>query len=353
MIFLLPFHGGDVMQAERWLGWVYELGGCRGHSIVLMPAKELPEIDALRESAGRSFDHVDVLRDAEGINGHPEGPNAMMRQAVWHMQTSNLGPWTNIEPDCIPRESGWADQWQREYIAFGKPFMGELRPAHDVVPDYLTGNMVLPKDALLQAPMLGRRGLSKDGIELAFDIVAAAQTLPKAHLTKLLQQVPKNPDGSSHTFPDQTSLSLLRPGAIFFHPCKDGTLIDRLREQKTQVRQFVNDVQDGNMPAPVVVHHPDVRTQRRVEAINLVAPRMFDAEANKRIAELLARIAELEAELASRVRIGVMSDLEPRPRRRLKSKPKAKPKCTAAEQAKINARMATLRALKKTKLQPA
>lgn len=232
MVFVFPFTPTDMQAAEAWLQWAIELGGCKTHEMILMPAKAIKEIDTMRELAGAAFENVSVLRDAEGIEGHPQGPNSCMRQAIWHCQVHNIGPWTFMEPDCIPRTSDWADQWEREYRAFSKPFMGEFRPASGVTPNYLTGNMVIPRDGLLIAPMLSRRGLSIDGIELAFDIVAANETLPNAHLTKLLQQVPKNPDGSSHSFPDVKSLELLRPGAVLFHPCKDGSLIERLREQK-------------------------------------------------------------------------------------------------------------------------
>lgn len=214
------------------MAWTEELGAGRNHSIVLMPSKGVTDFQSIMDSAIRAFAKVDVLRDAEGIHGHPEGPNSMMRQAVWHMQTSNLGPWMFCEPDNILLASDALDIWEREYRAYGKPFMGEFRPAHDVTPDYLSGNMMLPKDALIIAPMLGRRGLSKDGVELAFDIVAASQTLPQAHLTKLLHQVPKPRDGEGHTFPDQASLNIIRDGAVMFHPCKDGSLVDRLRERK-------------------------------------------------------------------------------------------------------------------------
>lgn len=247
MVFLFPFHPEDQACAEKNLAWVKELGAAKGHSIILMPAKKIREFDRIRELASQSFDSVDVLPDAEGIEGHPQGPNSVMRQAIWHCQTASIGPWTFWEPDCILLVPDGFDQWEREYKGFGKPFMGEFRPASGVTPDYLSGNMVLPKDALLLAPMLSRRGLSRDGIELAFDIVAASQTLPQAHLTKLLQQVPKNPDGSSHSFPDQTSLSLIREEAVFFHPCKDGSLIDRLRERNTGVRGI--SVTVTNIPA--------------------------------------------------------------------------------------------------------
>lgn len=230
MHFLLPFHTGDQAAALKWVSHVHLLGCGKRHDIWLMPSKSVMDFEEIQLSAISGFKSWGVIRDAEGITGHPQGPNSMMRQAAWHFQTSNLGPWTFCEPDNIPLTEDAFDVWEREYIHAGKPFMGELRPASGVVPDYLTGNMVLPTDPLIKAPMLGRRGLSVDGTELAFDLVAASQILPQAHLTKLLQQVPKKPDGSSHSFPDQQSLSLIRPDAVFFHPCKDFTLQDRLRE---------------------------------------------------------------------------------------------------------------------------
>lgn len=245
MYFLLPFHPGDQAAALKWVSHVHRLGCGHRHSLILMPARAVRDYAEVKSMALLAFANISILPDAEGITGHPQGPNSMMRQAAWHFQTSNLGPWTFCEPDNIPLTKDSFDVWEREYIHAGKPFMGEFRAASGIVPDYLTGNMVLPADPLIKAPMLGRRGLSVDGTELAFDLVAASQILPQAHLTKLLQQVPKNPDGSSHNFPDQQSLSLLRPGAVFFHPCKDGSLIDRLRERRGEL-----DSSRAHIPAP-------------------------------------------------------------------------------------------------------
>lgn len=258
--------------------WTLELGAGRNHSIILMPARKVHDFQTIRDLAEQAFAKVDVLPDAEDINGHPEGPNSMMRQAIWHMQTANLGPWTFLEPDCILLTSDALDTWDREYRAYGKPFMGELRPAHDVTPDYLTGNMVLPKDALLLAPMLARRGLSKDGVELAFDIVAAHQTLPQAHLTKLLQQVPKPRDGEGHHFPDQESLKIIRDGAVMFHPVKDGSLIERLRERKAGERgpTISNDQPKERGPIATAFNHV-------MEGQDALLARIADLE--KRLAE--------------------------------------------------------------------
>lgn len=281
MIVLLPFHEGALTQATQWLEWVKELGGCKPHRIILMPGKVLTDVEQQTDLARDSFADVEILRDAEGISGHPEGPNSFMRQTVWRIQTAGLGPVFNCEPDCIPRESGWLDKWEREYIHFGKPFMGEFRPASGVTPDYLTGNMVIPKDPLYKAPMLGRRGLSRDNIELAFDIVAASQILPQAHLTKLLQQEPKNPDGSSHTFPNRDSLKLLREGAVLFHPCKDGSLIERLQEVRKSNFSY-NEIPTVTISSGTVVK---------------------SIEPDKTEALLLARIGELEKEVASLKRL--------------------------------------------------
>lgn len=256
MVIVFPFHSGDSASALTWLSWIEELGGCKSHSIILMPAKGVNS-DAPKELAIRAFGSVSILQDAEGIDGHPAGPNSMMRQAIWHCQMASIGPWTFMEPDCIPLVPGWLDQWEMEYRAHGKPFMGELRPAHDVTPEYLTGNMVLPPTALTLAPMLARKGLSREGVELAFDIVSASQTLPQAHLTKLLQQVPKNADGSSITFPDFASLGIIRDGAVLFHPCKDGSLVKQLRARKKSRGELDSSqshklASAGSIPAPAI-----------------------------------------------------------------------------------------------------
>lgn len=306
MILVFPFHPGDIRQAEAWMRWTLELGAGRNHSIILMPAKQVADFAVIRQLSEQAFQKVDVLPDAEGITGHPEGPNSMMRQSVWHMQTANLGPWTNCEPDCILLASDSIDVWEREYRAYGKPFMGELRPAHDVTPDYLTGNMVLPKDALLLAPMLARRGLSKDGVELAFDIVAARETLPQAHLTKLLQQVPKPRDGEGHSFPDQDSLKIIRDGAVMFHPCKDFSLIERLRERRSGTKIL----SVSTPPAPDAGPAPE-------------EDKIYKTSTGEAMGALMAKIAELEKRLAEK-------DAPKRTRGKQMKKRKASPRLLAA-----------------------
>lgn len=340
MIFVFPFHAGDYGQAEGNLRWTAKLGCARNHSIILMPAKALPEFPSVMEAALLAFGIVGVLPDAEGIVGHPEGPNSAMRQAIWHMQTSNLGPWTYWEPDCIPLTADAFDVWEREYRAFGKPFMGEFRPGNGVTPDYLSGNMVLPKDGLMLAPMLARRGLSKDGVELAFDIVAASQTLPQAHLTKLLHQVPKNEDGSGATFPDKASLSIIRQGAVLFHPCKDGSLIARLSEKSSACVSGLNVSPSRD--------EQELGAERGLTS-SALPPEGSTPSAE---AELRARVWQLESliEELKKSQIDAASRfLETKMLTRKKNAKKTKKRRSAIEQARINVRMAKVRAARLAK----
>jgi hypothetical protein len=330
MVIVLPFHSQALPQAELWMQWVKELGCGRNHSIILLHGKtcDFSRVEAL---ARESFASVELLPDAEDIKGHPEGPNSMMRQAVWHCQTSSIGPWMFCEPDNIALLADTFDRYEREYKGCGKDFMGSFRPAHDVTPDYLSGNMMLPKEALFKAPMLSRRGLSRDGVELAFDIVAASQILPLAHFTKLQQQVPKNSDGTSISFPDSASLSLLSPDAVFFHPCKDGSLIERLRERG----------RNGYEKAPIVTISGSPGTAGMASAEQTVAFSEYLAIVKERD-ELLREISALKSSIGP-VTVNYNSppaDNTPRKKRRVKRKLKR----TTEEQAKINARMAKARA---------
>jgi hypothetical protein len=292
---LLPFHKEALHIAEQWMSWAHELQCGRNHTMILMPTKgiDFAKVEAL---ARETFASVDILLDCEKITGHPAGPNSMMRQAAWHCQMEKIGPWMFCEPDNIPLVTDAFDRWEREYKAFGKDFMGCFRPAHDVTPDYLSGNMMIPLNVLAKASRLGRRVLSKDNVELAFDIVAAEQILPNAHFTKLLQQVPKNADGTSITFPDRKSLSIISPDAVFFHPCKDGSLIERLREAKSS----------GYSAAPTVVSSGGGTTTVTVVAQTVPFEEYLGVIRERDL--LLIEVAELKATLAAKPAAPVVNE---------------------------------------------
>lgn len=229
MIVAFPYCAADRSRALAWLQWAAELGGCRKHEIILMPAKSAASFGSLVEAAGQVFGKVSLEDDYEGVVGWPQGPNSNILRLVCKMNHENIGPVLHLENDCIPLVPDWLDRIETEYFRVGKPFMGALVQPGDITPDHLTGNMVMPWNAVILAPMLGRHGIATGGEAVAFDIAAASQILPEAHFTKLIQQV-FNTDGKPPTFPNQVSLSIISPEAVLFHRSKDESLIQRMRE---------------------------------------------------------------------------------------------------------------------------
>jgi hypothetical protein len=159
----------------------------------------------------------------------------MLRGFAREFAARKLGPWTFIEPDCIPLRAGWHDEWEADYQRGGKPFMGGVVEVPGV-PKHSTGNMVLPEDVAdwcisLMVPQIADIGGRK--VELAFDIAAANDILPRHHETKLIQHVFRGP-----AFETAADLARIDPRACLWHSDKDGGLIRLLRALHT-TPQFI------------------------------------------------------------------------------------------------------------------
>src|SRR5690348_15811307 len=122
MLTVLGFHAGDRDQAERLANWIAELGGCEGHSLLLLRDKgaaPIPEFAA-------SFDKVDEIVVIDDIwHSWPQSPNNVFQTAASHIAELMPQPWLWIEPDVVPMRAGWIDALAKEYSEAGKPFMGD------------------------------------------------------------------------------------------------------------------------------------------------------------------------------------------------------------------------------------
>lgn len=226
----------QTQQVLKLLEWTAELGGVKGHDLILYPFKGLDARQAA-EIGKRAFKSVRVEHDSMGVTSNwadqskgikdASGPNSMMAGAAWFVYLNKLGPFFFWEPDAIPLVPDWLDKLEAEYKQAGKPFMGAYVPATATgVPAHLTGNAICPENTIELAPSMV---LAK---QLAFDVAGAAEILPRAHITKQIQHVFYYPEYPSvPTFPDEASLGLIRTDAVIFHRSKDGTLLQRLTER--------------------------------------------------------------------------------------------------------------------------
>jgi len=151
------------------------------------------------------------------------GPNHMFKRVAQHISWALKVPYFWMETDCIPLRAAWLDDIESEYKKCGKPFMGSIVHQNGLEM-HMNGNGVYPADVVTRAPKLIVCGITP------FDLHGRHEVVPNAHNAKTIHNKPQQ-----NTFPVQNALALIQEDAAVFHPVKDGSLIDRLREKKTGV----------------------------------------------------------------------------------------------------------------------
>lgn len=284
MLTVLNFCGKDRELAFKLLKWIQDLGGAKNHELLLVTGVQTAaagmhaELELLaHETFGKAQFRV---TDTQDEGGWPSSPNNAWRDTIIFTRMKVGHPFLWLEPDCTPITSDWLDRIEAEFIASGKPFLGAevTKPQHR-----MSGVGVYPPDFVSHTSRLHM--LPKN---VPFDQYFASDIVPKAHFTTLIQNVWNTEFGKPETiptFPTKESLSLLDPKAVLFHRCKDGTLIDRLRE---------------NRVVPVVVQPKD-------ETDPLVAQNEALARQNE---ELMKRLRAFETRRAELDYCGLVGGIE-------------------------------------------
>jgi len=145
----------------------------------------------------------------------PVGPNLLFRWAAERLRE----PFLWLEPDCVPLSHDWHQQIAKAYRTCGKPIMA------DFYDDLHTSGIAVynPPEARVLS-QVGDSAKAWDAREPElFRQFAAATNLIHHFWGK--QNIPprfsEDPDGSEGS----VRKSLVRPGAVLFHRCKDGSLM--------------------------------------------------------------------------------------------------------------------------------
>jgi FkbM family methyltransferase len=252
MLVIYPFSTADQKQALKNAQWISELGGCKGHDIFVLADRrcDVPLGQEINNLFVAAFRVAQFRWTKADVDGWPQGANHMFGYATTLIQFTEEWPYFLwLEPDAIPITPGWLDKLEAEYKRGGKPFMGEkvdLGEKRPDVPIHMSGVAIYPNPIYMHAGECCRAH------DVAWDIAAKDQILPKAHFTGLIQHYWKH-----GTF---TSLDGLRPETVLFHSSKDGSLIDILRAQRNgEVRDGAavarlahNQEAVGSIPTPAI-----------------------------------------------------------------------------------------------------
>lgn len=238
MLTALSFCHKDHELALKQAKWINRLGGASSHPCCVVfnhMAKEYSEpiIKELKEA----FLMMDVLIVSDNVEQKwPFAPNHMFQRFNKDYIQNREEPYLWMEPDAIPLTKEWLNTIELEFKACRKPFMGDyVNVVVDgkQVPEHMSGVAVY-RQIDFNAPSYITAS------NIAWDVVAARDILPKFHATKLIQH-----EWRPETFKDKAALSRIRKGAVIYHQNKDGSLIDILSDGAIEVSQTIDANQES------------------------------------------------------------------------------------------------------------
>lgn len=230
MLVISPFCESDLKAALALHEWIVHLGSLQSHRVLLLASRGISDgqIQEVNDVAKQTFGSVSAIRQA-GIDPKrwPQGPNSMFTTALEWVKKFHNGHWLWLESDMIPLAPGWLDQLEDDYKRRSMPFYGVI---HDLPFKHLNGGAIYPINASALNPfILGTSGLP-------FDCIRPDLTLRHAYNSPLMQRMLSNPNrNEAMDFPSKESTSVIRPGVLLFHGCKNLSLIARLRERNGQL----------------------------------------------------------------------------------------------------------------------
>jgi hypothetical protein len=231
MLCVFPVYAGDAFLLLNLLRWIKQLGGCPGHSALIVADAGLPwnHAEDIITLVSESFDHTDFITNGQSVAGWIPGSNSLWYTAAKFCATDVVG-WLWLEPDAVPLKPGWLDALDRAYDGTVSDFLASIYSCNrlDCPLTMMTGVAIYPDNAI---------AFYKDVVE-AFDVQLSRTAIDFVEDTHLIQQFWGQP-GLPPTFrPTKNGAPLhaftladLNPEAVLFHRNKDGTLIELLRAQ--------------------------------------------------------------------------------------------------------------------------
>lgn len=254
----IPYCKKDIDLAKNLLKWISELGGCPGHSCLLIADSVIPKEEraAVKELAIPSFANTDTIPVKIPETGF--APNHMFMLAAQQIMFSYKLPWLWCEVDSTPIFPGWLTVLADEYSGSPKRLLGGLisndKPGLPTV--HLTGVSIYPPDVF---PLFDAfASIKSSSANVAWDMEAATATVPRAKNSQFMQhhwgtrELPPTfvKEAVAGQPANALPLSFIKKETALFHRCKDGSLINLLREKLLMEKSGITQEEvDSILPA--------------------------------------------------------------------------------------------------------
>lgn len=223
VVCVVPVSNGDAGLAIELFEWMADLGGHPDHTCVVWTQHGMA--DRLKKTLVASAEDAwgSVILGSTPFDlydeGWPRGANWMFSTVAQWCYEQRLD-FMIVEPDAVPLKPQWFQQIVGEYRRCGRPFMGTVEDAREKCPAHMPGNAVYPWN-VWEYGTIGN-------MTVAWDVALAEVIMDDMAVTRRIQQF-WGITGLPPSFPDRESLKIIKPEAMLFHRCKNGSLIRQLR----------------------------------------------------------------------------------------------------------------------------
>ncbi len=233
MNLVIPFAANDAQQAIALIEWIGVLAGGEKHEKVLLVVDAgVSWQDGYNAmiSAGKVFERVEVIANANPVTGWPQGANSLFFTAARHCTKE---AWLWLEPDSIPLRPGWFEEIEEAYSLQNQPFFGHVyNNSKPEFPRKLMSGIGVYPPATIEA--LFEVQAEAWDYHHADEIVAHANHTPLIyHFWGQKDLPPTFAEFKTVVSPiNEMVLENIPKEAVIFHRCKDGSLLRLLKEKQ-------------------------------------------------------------------------------------------------------------------------
>jgi hypothetical protein len=249
MLIVIPVSRHDSKLIEDFCDIVSLFSPYKKHNLLVVSRpSDKGYADIVFERLNSCFKEssIHIFAD-EGPHGWPHGPNFYWYQTIVYLKSiNNPLPWFWMELDVTPIQEGWIDSLEEEYKNLGKPCLGVIQRADNIL-THLAGTAIYPPNI----DLICDSWKSVIETDIAFDMWCSAELVPLCAESKLIQHNFRTEDyrctnlgmkGIDKNFrPNGDRFdNVIRPETAVVHGCNDGSLA-RLLLNKVKIDKNESD----------------------------------------------------------------------------------------------------------------
>lgn len=227
---VLPFCNHDAHLMTKLLEFIGWLSGPQPFEAFISydHSTDNAKASRIQQLASQAFAAVHQIRYPVPLHSSwPYAANCAFQYAADHM-AQTTGPWLWLEADATPLTPEWLPTLDHEYRRQRKLFFGPIVEGRG----HMNGVAIYPPETPSIAPRAMESQWGAWDTDMKIDMIHLCHDASDLiqHCWGVVNGKLHPYEGDPPSFGNRESLGWLLTSAVLFHRCKDGSLIDRLKE---------------------------------------------------------------------------------------------------------------------------